>query len=385
MKINKKNIYLIFTAFYIYFTMALFETSKGNFIPFFLEEFKVNNATLSLVISMGTVGCVIGSFLGGLLCDKKGHKFVFIFGSIISTISVFIAPFTNNIFQLGLFYFLFGIGRSSLSIAVDSMVPVLSIGFEVILMNVTHFMYGVGSFTGQSAYGNLLSNGVTWRIIYAFMGIFFALSVVLTLFMKTPNMHVIENRAKAKKDLYKNPLIYMFVAVVTFELVSEAAITTWFITYMRLSYGLNPADAGKYASIFFLSFAIGRLLGGFIINKLGDLRGLIIFLFLGSLLVFTGLFLRESGLLLISLSGFFLSVGFPTLMVIVNKTFNLNASFAIGLITTISNVLYVIFFNLIGLLNDVIGSYNAFYSVPILMLSCMVMLIVITQKSKELK
>lgn len=365
--------------------MALFESSKGNFIPFFLDEFGVSNSQLSLVLSMGTVGCVLGSYLGGELCDKLGHKFVFILGSVISTISIFIAPFTQNIFQLGMFYFLFGVGRSSLCIAVDSLIPVLSIGFEVILMNITHFMYGLGSFAGQSAYGNLLAEGVTWRYIYAFMGIFFVISIVFSLFMKIPSMHFIESTSSAKKDLYKNPLIYMFVAVVTLELVSEVSITTWFITYIRSSYGLNPAAAGKYASIFFLVFALGRLLGGFIISKIGDIKGLQIFLFLGSALVLCGIFLKESGLMIIALSGFFLSVGFPTLMVIINKSFNKNASFAIGLITTISNVLYVIIFNLVGFLNDVLGSYYAFFSVPVFMLSCMMMLIIISRKTNNLK
>jgi MFS family permease len=136
--------------------MAIFESSKGNFMPFFMDEFHINNTTLSLVLSSSTIGCVLGSFFGGHLCQKLGHKFVFITGSVISTIAILMSPFTFNIYYLGLIYFIFGIGRSSLSIAVDSMVPVLSIGYEVILMNITHFMYGLGSFAGQSAYGKLL-------------------------------------------------------------------------------------------------------------------------------------------------------------------------------------------------------------------------------------
>jgi len=39
--------------------------------------------------------------------------------------------------------------------------------------------------------------------------------------------------------------------------------------------------------------------------------------------------------------GVFMSISFPTFMVIINKIFSQNASFAIGLITTFSNILYV--------------------------------------------
>lgn len=115
--ITKSNkTFLIFTLFYLYFTMALFDASRGNFIPFFIEEFKINNTVISLILSLNTLGNIIGSFLGGHFCEKYGHKTVYIVGSVISTIGVLIAPFTQNIFMLGLFYFIYGIGRDRKSV-----------------------------------------------------------------------------------------------------------------------------------------------------------------------------------------------------------------------------------------------------------------------------
>lgn len=385
MKISGNKVFLIFTLFYLYFIMALFESSRGNFIPFFLDEFHINNAEMSFILSLNTVGCVIGSFLGGQLCGKFGHKFVYIAGSVTSTIAVIIAPFTSNIFMLGLFNFIFGIGRASISVAVDSMVPVLSIGFESILMNITHFMYGFGSFAGQSAYGQLLLNGIPWRTIYLYLVIFFVISIVITLLIKPPSMQVIKGDLPfKKKELYREPIIYMFVLAVTFGMIGEAVINTWFISYIRNSYSLNPASAAKYASIFFLMFALGRLLGGFIINIIGNSKGLKLFLFSGAVCLLTGLQLKQSGLLLIAASGFFISICFPTMMVIINSLFKQNSSFAIGLIVTISNILYVIIFNITGFLNDILGSYKAFYAAPLSVLGCLTMLIIITNKEKKI-
>jgi len=382
LKISKKNIYLIFTTFYIYFIMALFESSRGNFIPFFINEFNTNNTTISFVLSLNTVGCVIGSFAGGHLCEKFGHKFVFITGSIVSTAAIFMAPFISNIYLLGLFYFIFGIGRSSLSISVDSLVPVLSIGFEVILMNITHFMYGLGSFAGQSIYGKLLFNNISWRSIYLYLGIFFIVSIIFTLFMKIPNMKMLqENQTIQRKELYKNPIIFLFVLAVTFQIVSESVVNTWFINYIRSSYGFNPADASIYASIFFLLFATGRLAGGFIVNKLGDIKGLKIFLLSASFCIFLGLILKRNGLLLISISGFFISIGFPTLMVLISKSFKQNASFAMGLITTLGNVFFVLLFNISGFLNDLIGSYLAFFMAPITLIGSFIVITIISKKT----
>jgi len=382
--ITKGNkVFLIFTLFYLYFTMALFDSARGNFIPFFIEEFKINNTVISLILSLNTLGNIIGSFLGGQFCEKYGHKTVYIIGSVTSTIGVLIAPFTQNIFMLGLFYFIYGIGRQFLCIGIDSMIPVLSIGFESILMNITHFMFGLGSFAGQSTYGKLLSQGVPWRTIYLYIGIFFIATVILTLMIKPPSIQITSEMTLKRKDMYKNPLIYMFVTALTFGLVAEAVLQTWFISYMRGSYSLSPADAAKYASIFFLLFALGRLFGGFIVNKTGNSRGLKLFLFLAAVCLITGLQLKKEGLIFVAASGLFISIIFPTMMVIISSAFKQNSSFAIGLIVTISNMLYVVIFNITGALNDLLGTYAAFYAAPASIVCCLLMLIIISKKVKE--
>ncbi len=383
--ITKGNkVFLIFTLFYLYFTLALFDSARGNFIPFFIDEFKINNTVISLILSLSTLGNIIGSFLGGHFCEKYGHKTVYIIGSVTSTIGVLIAPFTQNIFMLGLFHFIYGVGRQFLCIGIDSMVPVLSIGFEAILMNITHFMFGLGSFAGQSAYGRLLSHGISWRTIYFYMGIFFIVTVILTLIIKAPNIQITSEHPLKRKDMYKNRLIYMFVIALTFGLVAEAVVQTWFISYMRGSYSLNPADAAKYASIFFLMFALGRLFGGFILNKIGNSRGLILFLALAALCLTAGLQLKREGLILVAVSGLFISITFPTMMVIISSAFKQNSSFAIGLIVTISNILYVVIFNITGALNDLLGTYAAFYAAPASIACCLITLIIINKKTKEI-
>ena len=67
---EKKNLFLILTLFYIYFIIALFESSRGNFVPFFLEEFRINNTQMSLVLTFNSIGSIIGSYLGGHLCER---------------------------------------------------------------------------------------------------------------------------------------------------------------------------------------------------------------------------------------------------------------------------------------------------------------------------
>lgn len=381
--VKNNKIFLIFTLFYLYITIALFESTKGNFIPFFMEEFNISNSTISLILSINTVGAIIGSFVAGQLCETKGHKFVYIVGSVISTIAVLIAPFTRNIFTLALFNFMFGLGRSCIAIGVDSMVPVLSVGFESILMNITHFMYGMGSFAGQSAVGVLLSRSIGWRSIYLYLLIFFVIATIISLTVKMPNVQIKSEKTYKKEDFYKNPYVYMLTIALTFGLVSESVVLTWFISYMRGTYGLDPAGAAKYASVYFLLFALGRLLGGFVLNKTGNIKGLAASLTISAVFIIIGLQIKSSGLMLIAISGLFMSITFPTMMVIISSVFNQNSSYAIGFIVTISNILNVIMFNIVGALNDILGTYRAFYTAPVALVCFVIMLVLIMIKRKK--
>jgi hypothetical protein len=139
---------------------------------------------------------------------------------------------------------------------------------------------------------------------------------------------------------------------------------------MRISYGFNPALAAKYAGVYYLLFALGRLAGGFILNKTGNVKGLKLYLLSGAFCILTGLLLRDKGLMIIAGSGFFVSVVFPTLMVVTNAVFKESASFAIGMITTLGNILFVVFFNITGVLNDLAGTYAAFFIAPASFIIC---------------
>lgn len=78
-----------------------------------------------------------------------------------------------------------------------------------------------------------------------------------------------------------------------------------------------------------------------------------------------------------------MSIVFPTIMVITNEVFKESTSFAIGLITTIGNILFMIFFNLTGALNDFAGTYTAFYIAPVAMIVCLVIVASINKKIIE--
>lgn len=378
MNIRTNKIFLIFTLFYLYFVIAFFESSRGNFIPLFLEEFKINNSQMSLILSLGTLGSTVGSLLGGQFSHKFGHRSVYISGAIICAAAVLIAPFTYSVFLLGLFNLLFGIGRAALTVSIDSSVPFLFVGFETIMMNINHFMYGLGSFFGQLSYGKLLNIGFGWRDIYLYVFILFAFAVILTFFAKTSFKH--ESAGENKNVQYKNLVIYLLIIAVTSQILSESILSTWFISYLRNVYKYNIADAARLASILMLLFTFGRLVGGFIGNKIGNIKTLKFFLITFIILLLTGLQLKENGIMLIACSGFFLSIGFPSMMLLINSLYGQNSSTVMGFVVMASNFSFMILFNLTGVINDFIGIRATFYAAAFSTLISLIFIYMINKK-----
>ena len=378
---NPNKIYTFFTLFYAYFVLALFDTAKGNFIPFFINDFSINNSTVGIILSINQLGSVFGAFLAGNASQKYGQKFTFIIGTAICSIVGLSALFLNNTIMLCIFFFVFNFGRTFLCISVDSLVPMNAIGYEVLFINLTHFMFGLGSFAGQEVYGNLLYNNVSWKLIYFVLGFMFILCMIFVLFLKVPkNRYVLDNKAYNKKDLYKNPLLIFFMIGFALNVAAESVMIVWFINYMSSTYSLSAIETAKYSSLFFIAFSLGRLVGGFILQKIGEKIGLKICMGMVIICIIVGLILKQNGLYILSIGGFFLSITYPTLVVLINSTFKELSSLAMGIIHTFTSLVGIATTTIIGFLNDLLGSYTTFYLGAVFMAVALSMLIVIDRK-----
>lgn len=378
---NPNKVYTFFTLFYAYFVLALFDTAKGNFIPFFISDFSVSNSTIGIILSIGQSGSVFGAFLAGNASQKYGQKFTFIIGAAICSIVGLSSLFLSSAALLCVFYFVFNFGRSFLCISVDTIVPMTAIGYEVLFINLTHFMFGFGSFVGQEVYGNLLFNNVSWKLIYFGLGFLFILCLIFVLFLRVPkNRYILENKDYNKRDLYKNPVLIFFIICFALNVAAESVMIVWFINYMSSSYALSAIETAKYSSWFFVAFSFGRLIGGFILQKIGEMRGLKIFMGMAVLSIVLGLVLKQNGLYILSLTGFFISITYPTLTLLINSTFKEFASLAMGVIHTFTSVIGIATTTIIGFMNDFFGSYTTFYSGAVFMAISLSMLIIIDRK-----
>lgn len=364
MKVKNNKIAIIF-IFIVMALNAMAENTRGIFIPSFKSDFNIHNTGIGVMIFAGSLGYILFSYIGGMLCERIGQKRVIMIGIIFMFLSLTLLSSVNGYIGFLLGMFIMNIGLALSSIAINTLVPVLLLSYQAILMNVIHFCYGAGAASGQAIGGFLMTKGFTWRNIYLGVSIFFIILFIASILIKMPHTHKhSESNKISVLNVLMNKVVCFYVVALGFYVFAEVATTSWMVNYIKDNYNYNSSDSAFYSVIFLIVFSIGRLVGGFVVEKLGSLKTVMGSLVIALVFFILGLVFGEDGLIIISISGFFFAITFPTLILTISKVFKQNTSYITGVIVTLTSSVNMILNLVIGKLNDKIGTYFAFYMIP---------------------
>jgi fucose permease len=345
---------------------AMAENTRGIFIPSFKSDFSIDNSGIGVMLFIGSLAYILFSYIGGILCEKMGQKRVIILGVSFMVLSLVLLSVVDSYMGFLIGMFIMNIGLSLASIAINTIVPVLLISYQAILMNLIHFCYGVGGASGQAISGVLMSRGFTWRNIYLGISILFIILLISFAFIKMPHTHKHNQGNKVSiLNVLKDKVVFFYVFALGFYVFAEVATTSWLVNYIKDNYKYDSSKSAFYSVMFLVIFSIGRLVGGFVVEKLGSLKTIMGSLIIAVSLFTLGLVTGEKGLIVISISGFFFAITFPTLVLTISKVFKQNTSYITGVIVTLTSSVNMLLNLIIGKLNDKIGTYFAFYMIPI--------------------
>ncbi|MEN8434492.1 MFS transporter [Clostridium septicum] len=180
--------------------MILMATTEG-FINIFgttiKGDFALSDTRYSLMFTLGSIAYLIFNYVGGSLCDKLGQKNLFLIGLIGVTLgNLILATALNfNIFTMG--FIIMQLFMGMMSIAANTIIPLLWITGQAIIMNLTHFSYGAGLSITQKLAGVFLNKGITWRNIYLIGALISLIVFIVFVFIKLPKSKV----SKAEKNI----------------------------------------------------------------------------------------------------------------------------------------------------------------------------------------
>jgi len=381
---KKHNILLLSFIFSIMIIIAMGDNVRGVFIPQFKIEFKTQNTQMGIMLMICSLGYMTFTYFGGILCEIIGQKKVMLMGLILCILSLLGLYFSPSFPFLLIGLFVLNSGVALLAIGINTLIPILLIGFQATLMNLIHFFYGLGATITQRTAGWMLYKGVSWREIYLFLGIIFMVVFIGFLFVHVPKSEGIRTSNKIKyKAIFSNKMLYFYIFALGLYVAAELGTGNWFINFMRGSYGFDENKSAFYSSLFFGVFTIGRLFGGFIIERFNHIKSVFLSLTLGFLLYLLGLLLKDVGVIFISISGIFFAIAFPTIVVTIRSVFPSNSSYITGIIITSASAMSMLVNLFLGWLNDIIGVYRAFYLIPISLLISIIFVYLIYKERIE--
>ncbi|SCG81626.1 major facilitator superfamily protein [Proteiniborus sp. DW1] len=383
---EKTNYLVIAFLFIIMILSAMGDNLRGVFIPSFKSDFLVQDTHMGIMLVAGSIGYIIFAYLGGMICETLGHKRLISIGVALMVISLFTLYLSPNFVVLMIGMFLINAGWAFIGVSINTVIPIIAVSFQAIIMNLVHFCFGVGATITQRTAGLLLSKGVEWRTMYLCISILFFIVLLAFIPVKIPFIEKSKEDKKIDyKSIFKNKLVYFYMISLGFYVGAEIGTGNWFVNYMKETYAYSENQGTYYTTLFFGTFALGRLLGGFIAEKLGTVKTVLISSVLAFLFYFSGLVIGQNGLALVGVSGLFFSVVFPTLILSTNEVFKKNTTYIIGIFTTASSAISMVINFVIGWLNDLVGVPMAYYTIPVCLFFNMIFVYLIYKNSKTQK
>ena len=363
---------------------AMAENTRGIFIPSFKSDFSIDNTSIGIMLFIGSLAYILFTYIGGLLCERIGQKKVIILGIAFMFFSLALLSVVDSYMAFLADMFIMNIGLALTSIAINTLVPVLFLSYQAILMNITHFCYGVGGASGQALGGILMGRGFTWRNIYLGISVLFVILFIAFTFIKIPHTHKYSERSKMNiLGVLRNKVVNFYVFALGFYVFAEIATLSWMVNYIKDNYKYNSSKSAFYSVMFLIIFSIGRLVGGFVVEKIGYLKAVMSSLIIAVSLFTLGLVIGEKGLIILSVSGLFFAITFPTLVLTISKVFKQNTSYITGVIITLTSSVNMLLNLVIGKLNDKIGTYFAFYMIPISLVVSIIFIYLIYINTKD--
>ena len=260
------NPYIATTAYYLAFIVLGLTTAASG--PSLLKLAEHTSSTLdriALIFVFGSLGYLIGSFLGGRAYDRlSGHKLMAITMLVIGIASALI-PIARSLEVLLFAMFLSGLASGIIDVGGNTLLMWTHGEKAGPFMNGLHFFFGVGSLIAPLLLAQVLlkTNDIQW--LYWIFAIACLPIMIWLWFLPEPkHTHSEEIKSAAFPVVPVALVMILFVLYVGLEL----GFGNWIYTY-AFTLGLETEITAAYlVSVFWGSFTFGRLLGVWVSTRL---------------------------------------------------------------------------------------------------------------------
>jgi len=306
-------------TFLMFMMFAMTTDAVGVIIPEVMKQFNLSMTAAGLMHYTPMIAIALAGVLLGFLADKFGRKFTIILGLAIFAANSYLYIIANT---FGFILSLMAVGGLAIGVFKTGALALIgdickSTKEHTSTMNTVEGFFAVGAIIGPFIVTYFLSKGVDWKWLYVVAGTLCIVLIIMAMMVDYPKtVKTTEEpiNLSGTLSMLKDPYAMGFSMGAFFYVAVECAIYVWMPTLIS-GYNGSAVFIATYAlSIFFILRAVGRFMGAWLMSRFNWSMVLSIFSFL-ILLCFLGSVIGgiEMAVVLLPLSGLFMSVIYPTI------------------------------------------------------------------------
>ena len=241
------------------------------FFPFIKENVNADKSQFGVLLLCLGIGAIIAMPITGILSAKRGSKPMVLLGGLSMVVLLPILVVVNSPIILALILFLFGAALGTLDVAMN----VHGVEVEQIekrsLMSNFHAQFSIGGLVGAALMTIFLSFGM-----HLLLSSIIASSITFFAMILTIKRLLIVNSVKQSKFMFPKGVVLLLAIFAAIIFLVEGAVVDWG-ALLIIDLELTPIkSAGVGYILFSIAMVIARLLGGKIIDIIGEFKVLIL-------------------------------------------------------------------------------------------------------------
>ena len=266
-------LFLLALIYIAFISLGLPDSLLGSGWPVMHTELNVPVSFMGIVSMIISGGTIVSSLFSDKLTRRFGTRIVTVASVFLTVIALLGFSISNQFWMLIVFAVPYGLGAGAIDAALNNYI---ALHYKAKHMSWLHCFWGVGTIVSPFIMSYALTNR-TWNSGYRIVGIIqlaIAILLLVTLPVWKVNQNETEDTAKSVGliDALKIKGVPFLLLGFFAYCAAEATAMQWASTYFVEVKGIAADRAARFAALFYIGITAGRFISGFITDRLGDRR-----------------------------------------------------------------------------------------------------------------
>jgi MFS transporter, FHS family, glucose/mannose:H+ symporter len=340
-EVSRSNWLLTCGCFLSFFAFGFIDNLKGPILPELLHAEQFTMSQGGTIFLGAYIGFIVATLLTGVISDLVGNRRVLLLSAACLIFGLVGVSQSDSFWFLVLLMGCVGLGLGAIEVGANGLILELHHHNPGRYLNLLATFHGTGSFLVPLYVAALIHWNWRWQSIFLSTA---TLAVGLAVLFVWPSQSAsqcsIQSPSRSKPALrevlvagFQSPMGWYYLLISTYVAV-ELGVAAWLMEYLQQVRGQSVNQSSFYLSAFFVMIMLGRLMGSFVVERIGYHRVVTVALIGGGSCLLLGMLLPDSMLFLFSLSGGFFSIVFPTVTAIATSKHKANVGSMLGILFT---------------------------------------------------